>query len=260
MPLLHQATVAWAIGLACILLCAETQGTAAKACGCQNMRATSDSPTGTCAVREYRTISCELLWGPDPGAKQASIGFHPPANMVLMKLAALSLNSPLSPAGAPTLPEVERIRSGPDYWREFQGVVQERSRVDADLYSRSLAFLAQQGDVIERPHIAVGAVVFIMAASVLQYLSDLPSQAEAILKALIANRQRLVAFTREKWEGGGAVADPLQLTLPGSDGLTQGLFSGFITFGCVEFSVQPTGIAEMVKAPWTPVQARRCKP
>jgi hypothetical protein len=36
--------------------------------------------TGTCSVHEYCTTSCELVRGPYPGAKQASIDFRPPTN------------------------------------------------------------------------------------------------------------------------------------------------------------------------------------
>ena len=224
---------------------------------------------GACAVHEYQLTACQLLWGPDPSAKQASIGFRPPTNTILTKLAQVSLNAPppLGPTGAPVLPEVERIRSGQDFWNEVVGAVQDRARIDADFYSRSLAFLAQQSEVSERPQIAVGALLFVMAAGVLRYLADLPGEADVILTSLIANRQRLVAFAREGSPAGGAVQGQIQfmheVKLP--EGITTktaipGTLSGLVTLGCAEFSFQPIAVAEMVKSPWTSEKMPRCGP
>jgi hypothetical protein len=237
---------------------------AAKPCGCNNMAATSDSSVGTCAVREYRQTSCELLWGPEPNAKEVTLNFHPRKDELLSRLSRIGASLPAAPDTSGGInPELEGIRAGDNFWKEVDGAVSQRSQLSqGDLYVRALALLAQKNEVAERPHIAVGGLIFVLAAGLLSYSEYPPEVREAIVTAILANRQRFLAFTREA-SGTGEIVEKLVVIRKNSDGSEErtsgGAVLGFVRFGCAEIVVESLQLAAMVKTQWASTPGRRCK-
>ncbi len=245
-------------GVALLFFDASIDIAAAKQCDCKLARAMSDSSTGTCDVREYQGTPCQLIWGPEPSAKQASLSLRTPTEMVLTKLGERSIRARAEPSAwqGPTLPEIEQM-TDPGFWKVVRGTVESKAPIDGDLYARSLAYLAQRNEVVERPQIAVGALLFVFASGVLASRApEVQGLSDSILDELIRVRQGLVAFARENWKAGEIEWQVRQRR----DNATFTILKGdtLVMFGCAEATLLPL-FTQMVKAPWTPAESGRCK-
>jgi hypothetical protein len=163
------------------------------------------------------------------------------------------------PPSGPVLPPIERIANDPNFWREFQGTVENKVPMDADLYARSLAFLAQQGYVVEQPHIAVGAVLFVIAAGLVQHPSpQIRLSNTLILEEFIRVRQQLAGFTQEK--ALERAEFQWQFPIAQDNGQVKSESGpGFVVFGCAEYLFGGR-FAQLVKTPWSVAPSGRCRP
>lgn len=260
------------VALGCLLAQVMSESLPARAeppCACKFFNARSDSTTGACEVHEVEGRNCEMLWGPLPGVQnQSTFNFRPRADAVIREIQAAALFA-ARPAAAPqALVSLEQLQ-GDDYWSEVSYVVTERARIgNADLFTRSLAFLAQPpADGYELPRITVGAALFALSAGLSRTIPSAELRS-AIITALLSQHHRLAAFAVR----GSGIDGPFQEQViarqlrpgqipPGIEVQILATIDGFVQHGCIEIVVSSTPrAAHMVKTGWNPTQADRCTP
>jgi hypothetical protein len=221
----------------------------AETCGCKYQKASSESNTGTCAVREDMAARCLLVWGglSSPGGVRDS-SIRPNERAVLDSIVRAASAFPDGTGAGPRGPlEVQK----PEFWSTFEHELRSRSRLGTEEsnFDRSLGLLSDQKAAFESRQLTTAALTYASAALLAGAEMD-PTAKQALLSSMIRHQEWSLSFLDSKpqaFKDIGKLSNGQDFTI-----------EGFAAAGCIDVTANEIKSGLLIKTQWARPGSLRC--